>query len=175
MNFVELFKELTARSSVLWGVAIASLALFAMDRWIAPLSLPPEWWWVLPVTACVSWAILLAGLAATIWTKIVALWTAPAVKKRRNAYALRNLETAGKFERMVLVHYKSRGQQRFRAPDRQESLHEMERHGFLDNDTLDRDAYMQHFRITDCVWKFLDAPPAGWAPRERLAEVDWDR
>ena len=83
-------------------------------------------------------------------------------------------QTAGGFERAVLAHYKKKNQQRFRARRDAEGFHEMVKHAFLKYDSLDRNAYMQHYEIMDCVWKFLGAPPDGWDHGRVLTEINWE-
>lgn len=174
MDLGQILKDLGARSSLLWGVALGSACLLLVDTLVSPLGLPSEWWWALPVVVGVSWAILLTGLVSMGAPVVARKWKARGQRETRKAYALRNLETAGGFERAVLLHYKRENRQRFRARRDAQAFREMVRHGFLDNDSLDAIAYMQHYRVTDVVWKFLDAPPAGWGRGRVLAEINWE-
>lgn len=174
MDWGNVLKELGARSSLLWGVAIGSGCLLLVDKAVSPLGLPQEWRWVLPVTVGISWAILFTELISTWWPIAAGRWKGRGERRRRDQYALKNLETAASFERAVLIYYKEKNQQRFRASSDAQTPHEMVKHGFLSNDSLDRGAFMQHYRIIDAVWKFLDNPPEGWDKGKRLAEINWE-
>jgi hypothetical protein len=174
MDIGNVLKELGVKSSLLWGLAIGSGVLLVLDGGVSPLGIPADWKWLLPVTAVISWAILLSGLiaiAAPAWTRV---WTRQAAERKRAEYAVKNLATAGNFERAVLLHYKAKGQQRFRARRDADAFHQMARHGFIVNDSLDAYAYMQHYKIADSVWKFLDAPPDGWGRGAVLQQINWE-
>ena len=174
MVWVGLLREIGARSSLLWGVAIASVTLLYVDMRLVDLGFPRGWRWVLPVTAVVSWSIVLSGLVGTEWPKLVRAVERRRRAKKRRTYALKNLETTGGFNRAVLMHYKRHNQQRFQARRDAQNFHEMVRHGLLDYDTLDPNAYMLHYRVPDVVWKWLDAPPAGWDQGRVLTEFNWE-
>ena len=98
---------------------------------------------------------------------------ARAEEHNRRKYAVRNFQSADKFEKGVLLYYKGRDQQRFKARGNVQGLQEMVREGLLDNDSLDKRAIMQHYVIPDTVWQLLEERRPGWADGA-AAEVTWE-
>lgn len=165
-------REATSRSSLLWGIAVAALAILFLDHFRQTTSIPADWYWLLPVAAALSWSIIAAGLVSTGMPSLSRAIEARRVEHVRRKYAVRNFYSADAFEKGVLLHYKRRGQQRFKARGNVQGLHEMVREGLLDNDSLDKRAIMQHYVIPDTVWRLLEDPPLGWA-EGATAEVTW--
>jgi hypothetical protein len=173
MDWGNFFKELGVRSSLLWGVAIGSAILLAIDKTVMPLGLPANWQWVLPVAAALSGAMILIGVISTGAPLAMRQWEQWKARKRRDKYAIENLAIASNFDKAVLLHYKGRNTQRFRGRREVDHLWEMVNHGFLVNDSLVPHANIRHYRIADVVWKFLDNPPAGWG-QGVVVRVDWE-
>jgi hypothetical protein len=167
-------REATAKSSLLWGFAVATLAILFLDHFRETQSIPADWYWLLPLTAALSWGIIAAGLVSMAIPHVQQWMEARTEESNRRIYAARNFHSADKFEKGVLLHYKARDQQRFKAPGSVEGLQEMVRQGLLDNDSLDRNAVMQHYQIPDTVWDLLDDPPKGWADGVTAGEVSWE-
>jgi hypothetical protein len=167
-------REVTSKSSLLWGFAVAALAILFLDHYRETQSIPADWYWVLPLVAAVTWGIIIAGLISLAIPHVSHWMEARADENNRRVYAERNFHAADKFEKSVLVHYKGRGQQRFKAPADVPGLQEMVREGLLDNDSLDRSAAMQHYMIPETVWSMLDTPPEGWADGVNGDAVSWD-
>ncbi len=166
-------REVTAKSSLLWGFAVATLAILFLDHFRQTTSIPADWYWVLPLVAALSWGIIAAGLVAMAIPHISHQMEARAEENTRRKYAARNFPSADKFEKGVLIYYKGRDQQRFKARGNVLGLQEMVREGLLDNDSLDKRAVMQHYVIPDTVWNLLDAQPAGWAD-DAVTDVTWE-
>lgn len=167
-------REVTAKSSLLWGFAVATLAILFLDHFRETQSIPADWYWVLPLVAFLSWGVIIAGLVSMALPHISHAMEARAEENNRRIYAERNFQAADKFEKGVLVHYKGRGQQRFKAPGDMQGLQEMVRSGLLDNDSLDRGAVMQHYMIPETVWNLLDNPPKGWSDGINNNAVTWE-
>jgi hypothetical protein len=165
-------RAVTTKSSLLWGVAVGTLAILFLDHFRETTSIPADWYWVLPLVAAMSWGIIAAGLVSMAIPHVSHWLEARAEEHNRRKYAARNFLAADTFEKGVLMHCKRRDQQRFKARDVQ-GLHEMVREGLLDNDSLDRRAVMQHYMIPDTVWGLLDDPPKGWADGVAAPEVTW--
>ena len=175
MNIGDILRELGAKSTVLWGVAIASVVLLLNEKFLTPLGIPEGWWWVLPVSAAVSWSMVLTGVFQMVRPLLVQNWRESRKRKKREEYGLKNLETANDFQRAVLLHYKQRNWQRFKARTDALAFHEMVKQGFLDYDSLDMSATMQHYFISRAVWDFLDKPPKDWKdPEEKELSLDWE-
>jgi len=167
-------REATSKSSLLWGFAVATLAILFLDHFRQTTSIPPDWYWLLPLAAILSWGIIAAGLVSMAIPHVQSWMEARAEEHNRRRYAERNFFSADKFEKGVLLHYKARDQQRFKARGDVRGLQEMVREGLLDNDSLDRSALMQHYVIPHAVWDLLDAPPKGWAEGAEAAEATWE-
>ncbi len=166
-------REVTAKSSLLWGFAVATLAILFLDHFRETTSIPADWYWVLPLAAALSWGVIAAGLVAMAIPHVSHSMEARAQEHSRRKYAVRNFQSADKFEKGVLIYYKGRDQQRFKARGNVQGLQEMVREGLLDNDSLDRRAIMQHYVIPDAVWDLLDNQPKGWS-EDAAAEVTWE-
>lgn len=173
MNVSEFIKELGARSSLLWGVAVGSSAVTVLDRWGGILGLPSEYRWAPPTLAVVSWCVIATGLVALAGPPFSNWLKRNADDKKSSAYAIKNLQVAGNFERQILMHFKSQNRKRFRAPRDRAAFAEMVRHGLLKRDSLDSRAYMQHFVIRDEVWDYLDNPPPDWKKLGKV-HLDWE-
>jgi hypothetical protein len=167
-------REVTAKSSLLWGFAVATLAILFLDHFRETTSIPPDWYWLLPLTAALSWGIIAAGLVSMAIPHVQHWMETRAEESNRRVYGARNFHAADKFEKGVLLHYKGRDQQRFKARGDVQGLQEMVRQGLLDNDSLDKRAVMQHYMIPDTVWDLLDDPPEGWADGVTAGVVDWE-
>jgi hypothetical protein len=166
-------REVTTKSSLLWGFAVATLGILFLDHFRETQSIPAEWYWLLPLTAALSWGIIAAGLVSMAIPHVQHAMEARAEEHNRRVYAARNFHAADKFQKGVLLFYKGRDQQRFKARGDMPALQEMVREGLLDNDSLDRHAAMQHYMIPDTVWQLLDDPPQGWADGVIPNESDW--
>lgn len=166
-------RDVTAKSSLLWGFAVATLAILFLDHFRETTSIPADWYWVLPLVAALSWGIIAAGLVAMAIPHIHSWMEARAIDANRRKYAVRNFYAADKFEKGVLLYYKGRDQQRFKARGNVQGLQEMVREGLLDNDSLDKRAIMQHYVIPDAVWEMLATPPKGWT-EGAVSEVNWE-
>jgi len=167
-------REVTTKSSLLWGFAVATLAILFLDHFRQTQSIPADWYWLLPLTAALSWGIIAAGLVSMAIPHIQHSMELRAEENNRRIYGARNFRSADKFEKGVLLHYKARDQQRFKARGDVEGLQEMVRQGLLDNDSLDKHAVMQHYMIPDTVWDLLDDPPKGWADGITMGEPNWE-
>ncbi len=165
-------REVTSKSSLLWGFAVATLAILFLDHFRQTTSIPADWYWVLPLVAALSWGIIAAGLVSMAIPHVQSWMEARAEEHNRRIYAARNFHSADKFEKGVLLYYKRRDQQRFKARGDVQGLQEMVREGLLDNDSLDRHALMQHYMIPDTVWQLLDDLPQGWAEGVDVAEAN---
>jgi hypothetical protein len=166
-------REVTTKSSLLWGFAVATLAILFLDHFRQTTSIPADWYWVLPLVAALSWGIIAAGLVSMAIPHIQHWMEARAEEHSRRKYAQRNFQSADKLEKGVLLYYKGRDQQRFKARGNVQALQEMVREGLLDNDSLDKRAIMQHYVIPDTVWQLLEDAPAGWADGT-ASEVTWE-
>jgi hypothetical protein len=166
-------REVTSKSSLLWGFAVATLAILFLDHFRQTQSIPADWYWVLPLVAALSWGIILAGLVSMWIPHLQHAMELRAAEQNRRKYAVRNFHSADKFEKGVLLFYKNRDQQRFKARGNVQGLQEMVREGLLDNDSLDKRAIMQHYVIPDAIWQMLDDPPRGWT-ESAAAEVTWE-
>jgi len=166
-------RDVTTKSSLLWGFAVATLAILFLDHFRQTTSIPADWYWVLPLVAALSWGIIAAGLVSMAIPHVSHWMEARAEEQTRRKYAARNFHSADKFEKGVLLFYKRRAQQRFKARGNVQGLQEMVREGLLDNDSLDKRAIMQHYVIPDTVWQMLDDPPKGWS-EGAAAEVTWE-
>jgi hypothetical protein len=166
-------REVTSKSSLLWGFAVATLAILFLDHFRETTSIPADWYWVLPLVAALSWGIILAGLVSMAIPHIHSWMETRSAEQNRRKYAVRNFYAADKFEKGVLLYYKGRDQQRFKARGNVQGLQEMVREGLLDNDSLDKRAIMQHYVIPDAVWDLLDTPPQGWS-QGAVSEVNWE-
>jgi hypothetical protein len=167
-------REVTAKSSLLWGFAVATLAILFLDHFRETTSIPADYYWVLPLLAALSWGIILAGLVSMAIPHVQHWMETRAEENTRRVYAARNFQAADKFEKGVLLYYKRRDQQRFKARGDMQGLQEMVREGLLDNDSLDKRAVMQHYVIPDAVWSLLDAPPKGWAEGVSAGDASWE-
>ncbi len=167
-------REVTTKSSLLWGFAVATLAILFLDHFRETTSIPADWYWLLPLTAALSWGIIAAGLVSMAIPHVQHAMEARAEENNRRIYAARNFHTAGKFEKGVLLYYKGRDQQRFKARGDVQGLQDMVREGLLDNDSLDKHAAMQHYQIPDTVWQLLDDTPKGWSDGISIAQADWE-
>jgi len=167
-------RDVTTKSSLLWGFAVATLAILFLDHFRQTTSIPPDWYWVLPLVAALSWGIIAAGLVSMAIPHVSRWMEARAEEHNRRKYAARNFQSADKFQKGVLLHYKHRDQQRFKARGDAKGLQEMVREGLLDNDSLDRRAVMQHYVIPDTVWQLLETAPEGWAKGVPAPEVTWE-
>jgi len=167
-------RDVTTKSSLLWGFAVATLAILFLDHFRETQSIPSDWYWLLPLAAALSWGIIAAGLVSMAIPHVSHWMEQRAEEHNRRVYAARNFSSADKFEKGVLLFYKGRDQQRFKARGDVEGLREMVRQGLLDNDSLDQRALMQHYVIPDAVWALLDAPPQGWAEGVSMPKVDWE-
>jgi hypothetical protein len=167
-------REVTAKSSLLWGFAVATLAILFLDHFRETTSIPADYYWVLPLVAALSWGIILAGLVSMAIPHVQHWMETRAEESNRRIYAARNFQSADKFEKGVLLFYKRRDQQRFKARGDVQGLQEMVREGLLDNDSLDKRSVMQHYVIPDAVWSLLDTPPKGWAEGVAVTEANWE-
>jgi len=167
-------REVTTKSSLLWGFAVATLAILFLDHFRQTTSIPADWYWVLPLVAALSWGIIAAGLVSMAIPHVQQWMEARSQEHNRRVYAARNFHAADKFEKGVLLFYKRRDQQRFKARGDMQGLQEMVREGLLDNDSLDKRAVMQHYMIPDTVWQLLDDPPKGWADGVAVTEASWE-
>jgi hypothetical protein len=167
-------REVTSKSSLLWGFAVATLAILFLDHFRQTTSIPADWYWVLPLVAALSWGIIAAGLVSMAIPHVHSWMEARAAEHNRRIYAGRNFHSADKFEKGVLLFYKRRDQQRFKARGDVQGLQEMVREGLLDNDSLDQRSVMQHYMISDTVWQLLDDPPKGWADGVAVTEASWE-
>jgi hypothetical protein len=166
-------REVTTKSSLLWGFAVATLGILFLDHFRETQSIPADWYWLLPLTAALSWGIIAAGLVSMAIPHVQNAMEARAEEHNRRIYAARNFHAADKFQKGVLLFYKRRDQQRFKARGDMPALQEMVREGLLDNDSLDKHAAMQHYMIPDTVWQLLDDQPQGWADGVAANEADW--
>ncbi len=167
-------REVTTKSSLLWGFAVATLAILFLDHFRETTSIPADWYWVLPLVAALSWGIIAAGLVSMAIPHVKGWMDARAEEHNRRVYAARNFYAADKFQKGVMLFYKRRDQQRFKARGNVKELQEMVREGLLDNDSLDKSAAMQHYMIPDTVWQLLDEPPQGWADGVAVTEANWE-
>ncbi len=166
-------REVTTKSSLLWGFAVATLAILFLDHFRQTTSIPADWYWVLPLVAALSWGIIAAGLVSMAIPHVQHAMEQRAAEHNRRIYAARNFHSADSFQKGVLLFYKHRDQQRFKARGDVQGLQEMVREGLLDNDSLDQRAVMQHYMIPDTVWQLLDDVPEGWAEGVAPNESDW--
>jgi hypothetical protein len=167
-------RDVTTKSSLLWGFAVATLAILFLDHFRETTSIPADWYWVLPLTAALSWGIIAAGLVSMAIPHVQHAMETRAEENNRRIYAQRNFHAADKFEKGVLMFYKRRDQPRFKARGDVAGLQDMVREGLLDNDSLDKRAVMQHYQIPDTVWQLLDDPPKSWADGVAVKEADWE-
>ena len=173
-SLVDFFKSALEKRSWLLAIAALGWCTFALRKggYIDDLSV--NYYYPVVGAGLLASLLIVFGCIADLWPRVKRKWDAKSAEKKRSAYAVKNLDTAGKFERAVLLYYKGQGQQRFRARRDAAAFGEMVRHGFITNDSFDRTAYMQHYKILDVVWDFLDAPPEGWSRGAVLNDINWE-
>ena len=157
-----LFKEIGARTSILWGIALASLMVLLVDNFIHPLNIPAAYNWVPSVAAITTWSILFIGAVAKVLSWFSGLLQADKKEKLRKKYAQKNLLCATIEEKKFLFLCKQSGIKRIPAPRGTCLLKEMVRQGMLQSDSLDVMSDTRHYIIPDDVWNFLDNIPEGW-------------
>ena len=167
-------REVTTKSSLLWGFAVATLAILFLDHFRETQSIPADWYWLLPLTAALSWGIIAAGLVSMAIPHVQhcdggARRGAPPAHLWRAQLPLRRQVREGRAAALQGPRPAA-----LQGAGSVEGLQEMVRQGLLDNDSLDRNAVMQHYMIPDTVWDLLDDPPKGWADDVAAGEVSWE-
>jgi hypothetical protein len=163
----------------MWAAAFAFLLsgviAVAAKRYGFIDDVPPTLFYALVGLGLISGVFILTTGAQNLTDYVGARLAAARGQRWQHEFARKNFLLTGSRDREILLHYKGRNLQRFRARGGGEHLKGMVRQALLENDSFDLGAYVQHYRIPDVIWRLLDDPPPGWADNvEEIEPPEWE-
>ena len=148
---IQELKTISAKSSVIWGVALASIILWVGDKYIAPLDLPTGYGWVLPVVTVVSWCIIFTGMACQAWGRIANRRERRALRK----IAVRSIRSLPREYQQTLLWMLNK-EMRFVAVDSgTEPFGTLYHEGYLDKEGPNKYRRIETYTIPDEIWHEL--------------------